>query len=532
MERLVFQFLLFTVVFCDMGLALAQPLDNKSHFILRENQKLSSSLLALKKPLNVPKWSRELNHQNRSLTRFPQSKPSKEQQISQYILDQIKQKGLKSESLGLIISYKEKDIYSFNADKLFIPASLAKIPVLSALYHFYPVSYTFTTSFLSSDPLKKGVLKGDLILKGGGDSSFTSESLWKLVNILTRSGLKKVEGDLIIDDSLYNKEDSLLYSERSYSAPSSASSFNWNSVAFYIRPGKAISSPAVVYANPQNQYIEVINKVKTGRKNKVTVKRIKTYSNKEVFELRGEIKLTEKEIIKYRNITQPVFWLGFNALDFLKQRGILVSGSVKKGSCKSKCLILAEWESRPFPFHSYNMMKYSSNFVTRMLVSHIPLLNEVNKVSNIKSGELSLKWESLKKGDLNKGMEQVQSYLRNKEGFKNFKLKEPSGLSRNNRLSPRDIKNSLVSFHKIQYKPEMMASYPLAQSTGTLSKRFQNLSPDSFVRAKTGSLYGVLGLAGWAGTKKRQYHFVFLYNGKKSQQAKQLFDQSLLFLIE
>ena len=56
----------------------------------------------------------------------------------------------------------------------------------------------------------------------------------------------------------------------------------------------------------------------------------------------------------------------------------------------------------------------------------------------------------------------------------------------------------------------MMASYPLAQSAGTLKKRFQNLSPDSFVRAKTGSLYGVLGLAGWAGSKKSIRFCVYL----------------------
>ena len=483
---------------------------------------------------------------------YAQPKSLKEKQFSEYITAQIKRKGLKPNELGLTISSKQGEIYSLNADQLFIPASLAKIPILSALYHFYPVAYTFKTSFLSSASLKEGILKGDLILKGGGDSSFTSESLWKLVNALIRSGLKKAEGHLIVDDSLYTKESSLPYSERSYSAPSSSSSFNWNSVAFYIRPGDKTQSPAQIYSNPQNQYIEVINKVKTGSKNKITVKRKKSLKNKEVFELKGEIKLTEKEIVKYRSITQPALWLGFNALEFLRQRGIQISGSVKKGSCRKSCKVLAEWESRPFPFHSYNMMKYSSNFVTRMLVSHLTLLDEKinlkssDKVKNKKRKKLSFQLSSLfqrnssslgnqgslKKGDLNRGMEQVRNYLKNREGFKNFKLEEPSGLSRNNRLSPRDIKNSLVSFHKVQYKPEMMVSYPLAQSAGTLKKRFQNLSPDSFVRAKTGSLYGVLGLAGWAGSKKNQYAFVFIYNGKNTQKAKELFDQSLLFLIE
>ena len=96
---------------------------------------------------------------------------------------------------------------------------------------------------------------------------------------------------------------------------------------------------------------------------------------------------------------------------FLQQRGISVLGGVKKGHCSGaflfdwplaqqkkrveKCRILAEWESRPFSFHSYNMMKYSSNFVTRMLVSHIPLL------------------QGQKRGDLKVGMEQLRQGLKN-----------------------------------------------------------------------------------------------------------------------
>ena len=452
-----------------------------------------------------------------NITALVYGEASKEKQLSAHIQNAIKAKGLNPSSLGLIVSSIQKPdqaVYALNEDELFIPASLAKIPVLSALYHFYPLSYTFKTLFLSSAPLQNGVLKGDLFLKGGADSSFTSESLWKLVNALTRSGLRQVKGNLVIDDSLYEKEPPLIYSERSYSAPSSASSFNWNSVAFYVRPGKKLNDPAFVYANPQNLYIEVINKVKTGGRNYIFIKRKNSFKSKEVFEVRGEIKLTETEIVKYRNITKPAIWLGYNILAFLKHRGIEVSGDVKKGVCQS-CYVLAEWESRPFSFHTYNMMKYSSNFVTRMLVSHLPLL------------------QGAEKGSLNLGMKAVQSYLMQKQGIKKFQLKEPSGLSRNNRLSPNDIKKSLISIEDQHYKPEMMFSYPTANGAGTLEKRFQHLPSKSFVRAKTGSLYGVLGLAGWADSETKRYVFVFIFNGspKNMQKAKELFDESLLFLI-
>ena len=441
------------------------------------------------------------------------------------IEQKIKNKGLKKSSLGLAISKIQKNnsvipLYSLNGDRLFIPASLVKIATLSALYHYYSPSYTFKTSFISSASIKKGTLMGDLILKGGGDSSFTSESLWNLINVLTRSGIKKIQGDLLIDDSLYNKEPPLPYSERSYLAPASASSFNWNSVAFYIRPAKNLKSPALVFADPKNSYIEIVNKVKTGKKNKITIKRRRPFSlKKEIFEIKGEIDIHKGEIIKYRNITQPALWLGYNAISFLKQRGITVSGQVKKGACFSSCRSLAEWESKPFVFHSYNLMKYSSNFVARMLVSHLPLL------------------KGAVKGDLKQGMQWIQSHLKHKEKIKNFVIREPSGLDRKNRLTPKDLQKILINSKKKFHSAEMLFSYPLAQGKGTLEKRFQSFPPSLFVRAKTGSLFGVLGLAGWTSStskNRENYVFAFIFNGKarKSPKAQELFEEIILSLLK
>ena len=439
------------------------------------------------------------------------------------IEQKIKAKGLKKSSLGLVVSKIQTNntvisLYSLNGNRLFIPASLVKIAILPALYYYYPLSYTFKTSFVSSAGIKKGVLQGDLVIKGGGDSSFTSESLWNLVNALTRSGLTEIQGDLLIDDSLYKKEPALPYSERSYLAPSSSSSFNWNSVAFYIRPAKTLKSPALVFIDPKNSYIKIINKAITGGTNNILIQRQSTSPTKEIFVVKGEIDINKKEILQYRNISQPALWLGYNVLSFLKQRGIKVSGQVKRGACFSSCKNLAEWESQPLAFHSYNLMKYSNNFVARMLVSHLPLLDKKEK------------------GDLKQGMQKIRHYLKHKEGITNFRLKEPSGLNRNNRLTPKDLQKILIHSLKKFYSAEMFFSYPLARGKGTLNKRLKALPQSSFVRAKTGSLYGVLGLAGWAAgssKKKENYVFVFMFNGKesKSREAQELFDEIILSLL-
>ena len=431
----------------------------------------------------------------------------------------IKENRLKKSSLGLSISEilpnnKTLPLYTLNDKKLFTPASLVKIASLSALYHYYPTSYTFKTSFLSSAHIKEDVLQGHLVLKGGGDSHFTSESLWNLVNTFTRSGIKKIQGNLLIDDNLYKPEPALPYSERSYLSPTSASSFNWNSVTFHIRPGKTLKSPAQIFIDPENSYIQIINKVTTGTKNKIKIKRKMFSSRKEVFEIKGIIDLKKEELVKYRNTHQPALWLGYNTLAFLKQRNIKLLGKVKKGRCYNSCKSLAQWESKPFSFHSYNLMKYSSNFITRMLTIHLPLL------------------KGAKKGDLRQGMKYIHSYLKKEEGLKKFRIKEPSGLSRKNRFSPKDLQTILMRSRQSFYSPEMLASYPLAGGQGTLDKRFPE---NSYIRAKTGSLYGVVGLAGFVRSVKTKkiYVFVFIFNGRPSKGAKiqKFFDELILFLM-
>ena len=431
----------------------------------------------------------------------------------------IREKKLKK--IGLLVSKippsgPPQELFSWNKEDLFVPASLAKIATLSALFRFYPSSYRFKTAFVSSASVKDGVLKGDLVLKGGGDPGFVSESLWNLANALTRSRIKTVAGDLLVDDSLYEKDLNAPASERSYHALASPSGFNWNSVHFRIRPGEGLKQPAKVFVDPKNSYIKVLNKIKTtGAKTKIQIQRKAVSAKQELFLAQGTIHLKEKELSFYRNTQNPALHLGHSAISFLKQRGIAVSGQVKKGSCQGSCRILSEWMSRPFPFHAYNLMKFSNNFVSRMLVSHLPLL------------------KGAEKGGLLQGMGFVRSHLK-KIGLTKFHLEEPSGLSRKNRFSPKDLHKLLILSSQSFLQPEMLFSYPLAKGEGTLENRFKNLPPRAFVRAKTGSLDGVLGLAGWAGNGDKRFAFVFIFNGsaQKARKAEEFFDETILSLLQ
>ena len=482
----------------------------------------------------------------------------------------LSQRGLKSSRLGLIVSrlspsLEAKELYTLNGDRLFVPASLVKIPVLSALYHYYPPHKKFQTEIVSSGAVREGVLNGDLVVKGGGDPAFVSESLWNLINVFLRSGIREVRGNILVDETLYRPDPLVIRTDRSHSAPISSASFNWNTVTFYIRPGEKADSPARIFVDPENSYIRIKNHVVTSKRDRTQVKveRVSVSQKGEVFRFKGVISLKAGEISKFRNIRNPPLWLGHNIRSFLKRRGISVTGEVRKGSCPSSCRTLALWESDPFSILTSSLMKYSNNFMIRMLTAHLPLEGGGQRVdfkegaryssqSHSGHGKQGGQWEDFRKGaqqdsqshsgrwkkggqrgDLREGVQWIREYLSGPAGLTSYSLKEPSGLSRGNKFAPRDLQKILLKDLKSPHSPEIFFSYPLPGGPGTLEKRYQDRPKDYHIRAKTGFLSGVAGLAGFSTTRSgERYVFVFLYNGPagKTLSAQRMFDDLVLSL--
>src|SRR5436190_1557089 len=101
-------------------------------------------------------------------------------------------------------------LFAENADKLLRPASNMKLYTVAAALDRLSPDYRFVTSIYASEkPNDKGVVKGDLTIYGRGDPSmaarFNSGDYFKGIDALATSiaaaGVKKVEGDLVGDES-------------------------------------------------------------------------------------------------------------------------------------------------------------------------------------------------------------------------------------------------------------------------------------------------------------------------------------------
>jgi len=79
------------------------------------------------------------------------------------------------------------------------PASVMKLVTSYAALELLGPAFRFHTDALLDGPLADGVLRGNLVLRGGGDPKLTYERLWQVAQRLHARGLRDIQGDVIVD---------------------------------------------------------------------------------------------------------------------------------------------------------------------------------------------------------------------------------------------------------------------------------------------------------------------------------------------
>lgn len=424
----------------------------------------------------------------------------------------IKKHHFSEGSLGLLIQEGDRPLFSLNANKLMIPASLTKIITAGAVLNTFSLNKKFTTEIYYSK-------SGNLCLQGGGDPSFVSEKMWYLVNELKRSEVPSSVGDIIVDANRFDEElfdigRESVRVDRAFDAPVSATSFNWNSVNVFVQAGNKKGDALKVYLDPENDFLELENKGITSGKGKgkaLEVSRVKNGEHDKII-VKGTLGEDAEEAVVYKSISNPSLWAGAHLKQFLKQRGYVTTGKVRAGKCEAGSYKVASVDSKNLNEMLSDMLKFSNNFVAEMLAKNLAAEKSPTKPASMKEG-----------------IEEIKKYLDSLE-FKrtDYVLENVSGLTRDNRLSAVQlvkvlsaIRNDFLNF------PEFLSGLPIAGVDGTLKNRFKNTNNESVVRAKTGYLDGVVGLSGFVGRKNKQpLVFAFMFNGNYEQgmKARPLFD--------
>jgi D-alanyl-D-alanine carboxypeptidase/D-alanyl-D-alanine-endopeptidase (penicillin-binding protein 4) len=369
------------------------------------------------------------------------------------------------------------------------PASTLKVlTTWSALEELGP-NHRWHTRAYATGPIINGRLAGDLVLVGGGDPGLTAEHWWRFARQIRASGLQHIDGDIVIDRSLFKAQsddpdefDGKGY--RSYNVLPDALLVNLQSAEFHLR---AEGGEARILIDPAPSNLHIDNRVKATPHGCPTEGHWVRFTTIDADPLHvaidGTIGPTCPAYAQRSIMTAPDYAYG-TFVTFWRSLGGRFDGALRLGRLPDTATVVATLDSDSLAEVVYNTNKWSSNAMARMLL-------------------LSLAAERLGSPvGARDGEEALLAFL-SKRGIvcPELVIDNGSGLSRLARISANSMTAVLESAFKGRYFPEFIASLPIGGQDGTLRKRFVDLAPEARVRMKTGHLAGVAAISGFVTTR-------------------------------
>ena len=396
-----------------------------------------------------------------------------------------------------------KTLLEFNADTPRNPASSIKLlTTLAALDSLGP-AYRWKTEVYFLGPLEDGVLKGDLAIKGYGDPFLVTERFWTMLRELRQQGLRRIAGNLVIDDSYFDvpQHDAGAFDNaplRAYNVEPNALMLNLKVVNYLFSP-RTEDNRVNLVVDPELENLRVVNKLKLVNGSCRGYQRgIAVTANEDVD--------TVTFSGKFPNGCES-YRMGRTALDHNRyayglfkhlwtEVGGEFDGELKKGQLAEGFEPALVFDSQPLSEVITLLNKHSNNVMARQLVYTLGA-ETMGPPGTDKSGRQAI-FDWLGKNGLN---------------FPEMVLENGSGLSRESRISARHMGDLLRFGYRSRYMPEFLSSLSLAGMDGTLSRRYRGESLMGMAHAKTGSLEDVSALAGYIQTQSgRRLSVVIMLN--------------------
>ena len=364
----------------------------------------------------------------------------------------FQQIGLQSSDSVLISRDGGAVLFSHQESKALVPASLMKLLSAAAALDLLGEDFRFKTYFYR---------RGDqLWVQGKGDPFLVSEEIELMANKLRRHGVDWIR-EIVIDGSYYQIANvpGRTKVDDPYNAPVSAVSANFNTVFLHNKNGRLIS------AESQTPLTEEAKKAakRTGKPKPGKRERIQLGD-----ERASQIYFAELLMTKAGMNTRPV------------------SQSTVPDDISDFELLFVYNNSRVLTEVLRGALEFSNNLIA----------NQV--------------FLSLSEGDsasFDKAASRMTEFAKQTFAWESFKAVDGSGLSRENRLTSKQIDQVLTFL--APYK-NVLKSYDVGEGVK--------------VRAKTGTLSNVHSFAGFIEIEQNDYQFVFNFN----RQVPYRFRESLL----
>lgn len=401
-----------------------------------------------------------------------------------------------------VVSLKTgQKLYQKNSHHLFVPASNLKLITGAIALHHLGVDYRFETKLYTDGRVTGKTLRGNLYLQGSGDPEFAVHDLEELVFQLKLLGISKVDGDIFVDNTLFDplsQGPGWMWDDQGHewTAPIDALTLNHSCIDLWVKPAERPGQQPFVYQYPKNDFVTIENKAETSSaQNDLRIKRRNNVTN--IIDITGKIRSNEEAHHYTMPVENPHLYAAHVFQKILIKAGLNAKGNIEAKAVPPKATLLATHTSRPLYLIVEQMMKSSDNLASDCLFK---------KVGEQKYGA---------PGTWQKGSQAVREFLAQSVGLEVDKMvvTDGSGLSRYNLVSAHQMVE-LLKWMNGQFSccSEFMASLPLAGTDGTLKKRMGNVK--GRIRAKTGSMTGISSLSGYMTTKDGEpIAFSILQNG-------------------
>ena len=436
--------------------------------------------------------------------------PAAHAQLPDSVSVLLRSANIPEDAIGAIVLRGNTVVMSHGAERSMQPASTMKIVTTAVGLEQLGPTFRGRTELRTSADVINGVLKGDLILRGGADTDFNADVLAHMLQTLRNQGIHTIKGDLILDRQLFQP------ARPDIGAPpfDESAEFRYNVI------------PDALLLNTNMLDIELSS----------TTQQLKLLMLPELdnVTISSDMQLVKGNCARWEDGWRPPEYVrgpngrlqvilhgtfpqnckkatSINVLDrndyadklfrtTWKRLGGTISGSVREAAATGLpptaepvgTRMLADHVARALPEVLRDINKSSDNTLARTLFLSIGSLQGDGWLGSRPAAMTA------PEDTATRSRRVIQEWMqRHNINTENMLIDNGSGLSRTGRIAPAQLAGVLQAMQQSVWGPEFQSSLPIVALDGTMRKRLLGSPAAARARIKTGTLKNVVAIAGY-----------------------------------